>query len=86
MLHSLAEVSAQEEKAHPEFAAINAKHAFVFSKNNYEIPVTLGYVLHVMRKVANKGDHQFLILAEKYRFADKVLAMWNAWKELNQKE
>ena len=56
-----------ENKTHPEYAPINNVYAFEAG----EMPVTMGYLLHALRKASYKGGH----------ILDWILTSNNKWGE-----
>jgi len=61
---------AEENKSHPEYAPINNVYAFEVD----DIPITIGYLLHVLRKASMKGGHQF----------EWILTIYNKWDEADR--
>ena len=62
----------EENKSNPEYAPINNVYAFEVDK----IPITIGYLLHVLRKAKMKGGHQFewmLTIYDKWNEADRMI-------------
>lgn len=71
----LIEAIEQENDNHPELEDINKNFAFLLSG----IPVTAGYILHVIEKERKKGrGHQILILAEIEHKTDELSLLANA--------
>jgi hypothetical protein len=67
-----------ENSSHPEYAPINNVYAFEIGN----MPITMGYLLHVLRKAKMKGGHQFemiLTLYDKWVEADR---MFDAYFEM----
>ncbi len=60
----------QENKNHPSYAPVNNVYAFEVDG----IAVTIGYLLHVLRKSKMKGGHQF----------EWFLTIHNKWEEANR--
>lgn len=60
----------QENKDYPSYAPINNVYAFEVNG----IPITIGYLLHVLRKSKMKGGHQF----------EWILTIYNQWNDANR--
>lgn len=60
----------KENENHPEFAPINNVYAFQID----DIPITLGYILHVISKMKRTGAHQF----------EPFITMNNKWDEVDR--
>lgn len=73
----------EENKNHPEYAPINNVYAFEVDN----IPITIGYLLHVLRKAKIKGGHQFELILTIYNKWNEADRMINAYAEMiNAKE
>ncbi|HEY5462527.1 MAG TPA: toll/interleukin-1 receptor domain-containing protein [Hanamia sp.] len=73
---SLKETILSENKNHPEYAPINNVYGFEVAG----ISVTIGYLLHVLRKSRMKGGHQFewiLTHHKKWNEADRMIEAYS---------
>ena len=59
-----------ENESYPKFAPINNVYAFEVDG----MPITIGYLLHVLRKARMKGGHQF----------EWMLSAYDKWNEANR--
>lgn len=59
---------------HPEFADIDRNFSFMLET----IPVTVGYILHVMEKERKKGPHQIVLLAHLIGKTEELSLLTNA--------
>ncbi|NUY81893.1 toll/interleukin-1 receptor domain-containing protein [Flavobacterium sp. MAH-1] len=60
----------QENQVNPNYAPINNVYAFEVDG----MPITIGYLLHVLRKSTMKGGHQF----------EWILTLHNQWDDANR--
>ncbi len=76
----------EDAKRHPEFADIDKNFSFLLEN----IPVTVGYILHVMRKERKKGPHQIAFIAHLMGKTEELSLLANAsmrrLKELSNSE
>lgn len=61
---------AEENRIHPEHAPINNVYAFELG----DIPITLGYLLHVVAKIGRTGAHQL----------EPLLGIYDKWDDANR--
>ena len=66
-----------ENKEHPEWAAINNAYAFEAPG----MPVTLGYLLHAIRKAEIKGTHILELVLTSEKKWPLVEAMYEAYND-----
>ena len=67
-----------ENERHPEYAPINNVYAFEVN----DIPMTMGYLLHVLRKASYKGGHMIEIFIEQENKWNHIERMIEAYAEM----
>jgi len=67
-----------ENKSHPEYAPINNVYAFELG----DVPITIGYILHCLKKSNMKGGHQIELVLTAYDKWDEVDRMLEAYEEM----
>lgn len=68
----------RENKSHPEYAPINNVYAFELG----DVAVTIGYLLHCLRKSKMKGGHSIEWLLDTYDKWNEVDRMFEAYQEM----
>lgn len=72
----------KENKSNPKHAPINNVYAFEIDG----IFITLGYILHVIRKLRMKGAHQFEPFITSHKKWNEVDRMLGAYKDMIERE